>query len=299
MAPNPSLQFVHQDQFFAPARERPQLWRLFVGLAVFLFSYVGFVAIMAVVMYPVLGPLNYFGWLSGLRVPSTPGHVLFLLFSFFGMMIGVFLATSACHGRSPLSLFGPIHYAIPDFLKTLLTLVPIYGVVGLYFLASSDSAPNLPLAQWLALLPLALPLILIQVTAEELLFRGYLPQQLAARFKAQWVWMLVPAIVFAALHYDGRSGVGAFSVLLTIFVFAVIAMDLTARAGSLGPAIALHFVNNCFALLVLSVPGTITGLSLFTAPFDILSSAEVAKSALLDLALLYLLWRLLKRSVSA
>ncbi len=43
---------------------------------------------------------------------------------------------------------------------------------------------------------------LIQTGAEELVFRGYLQQQLAARFASPLIWMVLPALIFGAVHYD-------------------------------------------------------------------------------------------------
>ena len=41
----------------------------------------------------------------------------------------------------------------------------------------------MPLAAWAAWLPLVLPALLVQTAAEEIAFRGYLMQGLAARFR--------------------------------------------------------------------------------------------------------------------
>ena len=44
--------------------------------------------------------------------------------------------------------------------------------------------------------------------AEEALFRGYLLQQLAVRNPSPLIWMVLPALVFAALHIDPGAGAG-------------------------------------------------------------------------------------------
>ena len=282
------------DQFVEPARQKPQLWRLFLGIGVLVFAYVGFMAIMVVALYPVVGPLEYFGWLSGVRQPATPAHVFFVLISFFGMAIGVILAAASCQGRGLGSLLGPAHKFVPDFLQTLMYLAPLYVLLGAYAWSSMDVAPNQPLKHWLILLPMALPPIFVQVTAEELIFRGYLPQQLAARFKASWVWLFVPAAIFAFLHFDPSIGPANVLIIGTIAIFALIAMDLTARRGNLGAAVALHFANNCFALLFVALDGTITGLALYVTPFDAENTSMMIRSAAIDIAVLFLIWKLLK-----
>ncbi len=282
------------EQFVGPARAYPQIWRLVLGIFLALFIYLGCVAIMAVAIYPIVGPINYFSWMSGLMTADTPGHVFFVLLSFAGMAIGAMVAAAACHYRGPSTLFGPARRFIPDFVRTLIFVGPLYVILGIYSVSAMELETNHLLRSWLMLLPIALPLVFLQVTAEELIFRGYLPQQLAARFKAKWVWMVLPSLLFAILHFDPRAGLAAYSMVATILLFAMIAMDLSARRGNLGAAIALHLVNNCFALLFVSVKGTITGLSLFITPYSIENASQLGRSALLDVALLFLVWKLLK-----
>jgi membrane protease YdiL (CAAX protease family) len=118
------------------------------------------------------------------------------------------------------------------------------------------------------LLP-ALVMILLQSGAEELLFRGFLQQQLGARFGAPLIWMVVPSALFALLHYDPIT-FGDFAIypMIWAFAFGLIAADLTARSGNLGAAIALHFCNNVFALLLSGSAGNMDGLALYVTALD-------------------------------
>ena len=67
---------------------------------------------------------------------------------------------------------------------------------------SPEVARLRPTGEWLIGLIPALALILMQVAAEEVAFRGYLLQQLRARFRSPLVWAVLPALVFGALHFD-------------------------------------------------------------------------------------------------
>ena len=60
---------------------------------------------------------------------------------------------------------------------------------------------------WLSFLPLAMAGILLQTGAEELLFRGYLQQQFAARFKSAGPWLILPSVLFGLAHYDPSADV--------------------------------------------------------------------------------------------
>ncbi|WP_212523795.1 CPBP family intramembrane glutamic endopeptidase [Actibacterium sp. MT2.3-13A] len=280
--------------YIGPAKLYPQLWRLGLGLLLILFCLLGTFAIMLVAIYPVIGPLNYFGWVRGLSQPDTPGKVLFLLGTFFGMALGPVLAAGACHFRGPGTLFGPAGETLRGFFLTVAVLAPLYALALAAGWLIAPPMPNLPLGQWFGWLPLALPLVLLQTTAEELVFRGYLQQQLAARFAARWVWMGLPALIFAALHYNPQAGMNLWLILAATLGFALIAADLTERTGSLGAAMGLHFANNVFAMLVLSVQGTITGLALYLTPYGVGDASLLPLGLALDLGMLFVIWRLLR-----
>ena len=150
---------------------------------------------------------------------------------------------------------------------------------------------NLDPRLWLMLLPLSLGGILLQTGSEELLFRGYLQQTLAARFDARWIWMGVPAVLFGIGHYQpGVAGANAPVIVAWAICFGLAAADLTARAGTLGPALALHMINNTGALLFVSVKGEMSGLSLATLPHGLDEVEKLTPWLVLDFAFLLVGW---------
>ncbi|WP_372605620.1 lysostaphin resistance A-like protein, partial [Actibacterium sp.] len=261
--------------YIAPTRHTAQIWRLALGLVLIAFVYLSVLAMMVIAIFPITGPLDYFNWLQALSKAETPEHMIFLLLSFVGMALGPIIAAPACHGRSPGTLFGPWRDTLRGFFQVVMVMIPIQAVLLLLYARLSPGVPNLPLDQWLRYLPLALPLVLLQTGAEELLFRGYLQQQLAARFAARWVWMGLPALLFTAGHWSPEAGANAWVILIAIMVFALVAADLTEQTGSLGAAIGLHFANNAVALLVMSMQGSLTGLSLWITPFSLGDAHQV------------------------
>ena len=66
--------------------------------------------------------------------------------------------------------------------------------------------------------------------------------------------------------------------------------DLTARAGTLGPAIAVHVVNNMLALLFFAPADDMNGLALFVLPFGLSDEAAVQDWLLIDLAFMLVCW---------
>ena len=130
----------------------------------------------------------------------------------------------------------------------------------------------------------------MQTAAEELAFRGYLLQGLAARFRSRLLWWGAPALLFGLLHWSPREGWPA---VLAAAALGLILADVTARSGNLSAAIGLHFANNAVALLVVAMPSPLAGLSLFVAGVDPADAATVQLLLLSDLAvtlIAYAVW---------
>lgn len=293
------MRFPEFEAMIGPAKLYPELWRLALGFLVIAFCYAGGLAILSVGLFVAvswldpMGQVAYFSWLERIGKPQQPIPALMLLATFGGMLLGSILAAGACHFRGPGTLFGPWSEFRRGFGVVLTVTVPVFAALLAIGVAFEAPVANLPLEVWLGWLPYALPLIFLQITAEEVLFRGYLQQQLAARFAARWVWMLLPSVLFASLHWNPAAGSAAWLVMGTAFLFAMIMADLTARTGSLGPAIGLHFVNNAYGMLVISVQGGLTGLSRWVTPFEMGESGMLGYSVGLNIAMLVILWRVL------
>ena len=223
---------------------------------------------------------------------TNPAQTMGFLLTFVFMIAGTLTASILLQGRGLLSLLGPLPYVIRDSARALAALVLLYGVVTLlppYGLG--DLQPNLAVPTWLILLPISLILVLIQVSAEELFFRGYLQSQLAARFAHPAVWIVLPSVLFGALHYSPADhGDSAWLIALWATVFGIFAADLTARTGTLGPAIVLHFVNNVSALLFISLDGPLSGLALYTLEADMTDASVLMPLLWVDAAMMGVSW---------
>ena len=153
---------------------------------------------------------------------------------------------------------------------------------------------NLNFHKWLSVLPLGVCLMFFQVSAEELLFRGYLQQQLAVWIKNRWFYMVVPSGIFGFMHYDGGMGVDVgLIVVATTSLLGLFLADLTYRTGNLGAAIGVHFANNFSAMFWISYQEQISGLARYTAPAFFNEPAmfvEAAKSMLITTSILFLIY---------
>lgn len=281
------------ERFIAPARRAPQIWRLLVGLVLMLAVYLLPVLAVGLALRAALPVEVARGLISQMVSGSTPFGLLVALASFVGMAAGPMLAARLLHRRRGRSLFGPRGTILRNFLRVVAVLGLLQGVILLGIFAFNDLQPNLDPRLWLMLLPLALPAILLQVSAEEMVFRGYLMQQLAARFRSPLIWLFLPALFFGIGHFVPQEAAGnAWAVAAWATLFGIFASDLTIRTGNLGAAIGFHLVNNVFSLLVVSLQGPMSGLSLYTLPFDGADSERLPQLMWGELLVLVLAWLL-------
>ncbi|WP_323784342.1 type II CAAX endopeptidase family protein [Thalassovita sp.] len=280
------------ETFIQPARPRAELWRLAVGLFMAMVIYIGLIWAMQALALAVLSDEGYFLFNLHTRNGRTPVGALYLLTSFGFLTVALAAVAQQLHRRNPLSLLGPPALALRQgwaVFKAVALLYLALSVLPPYDLLP-DGAVQRAVGQWAMLLPVALPALLIQTSAEELLFRGYLQQQLAARFTSRWVWMLVPAVLFGLMHYRADAGANTWILVSWAAAFSIAASDLTARAGTLGPAIALHFISNAIAILLVSQDDALSGLALFSAPVDMADPDALRPLLLLDLGVLFISW---------
>ncbi|MFY0635647.1 MAG: CPBP family intramembrane metalloprotease [Vannielia sp.] len=281
-----------------PARVYPQIWRLLLGVLLILFIYVswsllvlgGAVGLVAAEQ-GLWGVMPFF---QELQVGRLPGSVALLLLTFGGMALGPVLAAAALHFRGPGTLIGPWGEWWRGFVTAFAVVAVVFGVLMLASAMIWPPVANMEPGRWLMWLPLALPLLFLQIAAEELLFRGYLMQQLAARFAARWVWFTLPALCFGLLHWDPEAGRNLPLLLLSAFAFGLVAADLTERTGSLGAAMGFHFANNLLALFILSIKGTITGLALYVTPWGLAEEGMVSLGLMVSILLLFANWWIIK-----
>lgn len=255
------------EAFAAPARARPALWRTIAGATL-----AGGLWIAAIVAGLLLaGPPQ-----------ATPAAILLFLASFAALLAGTALSARLLQGRRPRTLIGPDGFRARHFALGVAVIVAA-TLPALPF--APPLVRQLPLAVWAAWLLPGLAAVLVQTTAEEVLFRGFLLQSLAARFRSPLAWAVLPSVAFGLLHWNpAELGPNAWLGVVGPAAVGLVLADVTARTGNLSAAIGLHFANNVVALLVVAVPSPVSGLALMlfaVAPPD---AAAMRALLLADLA---------------
>lgn len=255
---NPFHRGASFDAWAAPAAARPALWRVLATLAL-----VG-AGLLAAGFGAGLWLLRAAPGADPLAALATREGVLIALGSFAPWWLALSLALPLFHRRSVKTLFGPG----PGMRLFALGAGAALGVgaLGVALGAALTGAPvfqGLAIGDWALYAALAAPLILIQTGAEEILFRGYLMQQLAVRFRSAFIWAGLPSVLFGLLHFNPLAPGGALPVVIVTGTVGLVLAAVTARTGGLAAAWGVHFGVNTLALLFVASPGYLSGLALF------------------------------------
>lgn len=290
--PDPIAYSPH-EKLVSSARLHPELWRLLVGLGIVAAVTIALSSFISSLVLDIAPDFYRAEMSNSAPLGTSPASMLILMASFVVVMLGVAVAAWFMQKRTLGNIIGPIPLAIRQFWKVLRVLA-ILGVVLFVlppFGVGGAPVQNMPFTSWLALLPLSMLVILVQTSTEEILFRGYIQQTLAARFANPLIWMVLPSALFALGHFTPvEAGENAVLIAVWAGVFGLFAADLTARSGTLGPAIALHLFNNFSALLVLAIPDSLNGLSLYLLPFSMSDTEQIRPWLIVDFAMLGVSW---------
>ncbi len=256
------------------------LWRLALGIfAIVITAAAGFIVVSTVWVVARTAdigevPLEAEIEAEILQLVSgeSPGAVVFTLLAWSGLWLGTWLAVRLLQRRRMATLFGArTNIFWSDFVRAAAAIavagILVEGVALLLGSGSAISRGAISFDQWvLWFLPVA-GATFVQTSAEEIVFRGYMMQTLAARFRNPWAWAFVPLVVFVLIHFDVASSAAVnFMGMGFAAVFAAVATMLIWRTGNLGAAMGLHFLNNFLAFSLLGNEGFLSGAALFVYP---------------------------------
>lgn len=276
--------------YVAPARPRSGIGWLLLGIVLACAICVLWVISLFGTVFLAAGVEGGQAWIERMTRADSPTSTLLVIATLWGLAFGVLAVTPLVHRRSASTLFGPRRRMWRHFLIATLVCGGVLAASAIIPFGY-DPVPGLDLSLWLNFLPLSLLVILGQTGAEELFFRGYLQQQLAARFNTPLVWMGLPSILFGLGHLDLSNGpVLAWLTVAATGLFGLCAADLTARTGSIGAAWGFHFANNVAAILIVSLSGTLSGLALYVTPFGPADTDILLPLLLRDMATTVVIW---------
>ncbi|GAA3860149.1 CPBP family intramembrane glutamic endopeptidase [Celeribacter arenosi] len=280
------------DAILQSATRRPEFWRLGVVFVLAL----GLIGAVTPLFYSVV--MSLAPELSPFALPSDTvstrqGGVFVVLAGFSLLLLGSILTARRLHDRSLRDITGPAALMRDQIRTTTKWIAPIVAITLMlpWDGEGSQLVAQLPLRQWLMWVPFALLGIAVQVTAEEVFFRGYLQSQIAGATGSYLSGLFASAFVFGLLHYNGTlTGIGLWFTLGWAVMFGLAAGDLTARSGTLGPAIVLHFVNNISAMLIAPPDGLFSAFGLYTRTADLSDILADPMIIVFEAAVLFVTW---------
>lgn len=283
----------------AEAQHHSSLWRLLLGcVTVIAICIVWMVSILAIVVWFTSGDFDLIEG-RAMGPADTPGSVLVFLLLIVGLGVGAWGAARFWQKRDLRSLVGRGPRALRHFVQAAAIT---FAMAALVFVLTRPFAqpiePNMEFGVWVLWLPAALVCIALQTGAEELLFRGYLQSQLAARFRNAAIWLFVPSLLFGIAHLaPGLPVNAALGYVIFAALFGLMAADLTARTGTIGAAWGFHFANNSIAIVFIVAQGSLSGLGLFRSG-DLVDALALTPLVLFELVALAMVWLLIRRVVT-
>lgn len=295
------MSYTPYQPMIADARVHNAFWRLFLGLVtVFAVCILWMFAVFTLGLWLTGGSLGLVAGDALAPVAQTPLATLVFLLLIVGLGVGAWVAARFWQNRGLRSLAGRGPVVLRHFVVATLVTWALAAVLSLA--AWPFTAPivqNLDFGTWLLWLPVALVAVALQTGSEELLFRGYVQSQVAARFHHPVVWLVAPALLFGAAHFLPTLPLNAGLVYVAFAaLFGVLAGDLTARTGSIGAAWGFHFANNSLAILVVVTEGSLTGLGLYRSG-DVVDALSLSPLMIVDLVAMVVVWLSIRRLLTA
>ncbi len=282
------------------ARPRHQLWRTIVGIV--LIAVAWFAWTLALMFGAIGGNLvdadafrAMFGLAeSSLTYTQTVTMLVIALATIWGFAIGVWAVARLLHKRPFSSVMAwNRRFSFSQF-GVGCAIAAGYLAVSMTWSFVSGNAPKrseLEIGTWLlALGPIAL-VVFMQAASEELVFRGYLPQQIAARFGNPLVWGLLPSVLFGFMHAANSPGNQTYAVYYVVIatIMGMVMLAMVWRTGSLAAAIGFHFINNIGALTLAGADSGPSSLALFVWTPDQLMHGVSVELLLIGLLLAFVL----------
>lgn len=255
-------------------------WRYLAGFSMILFIWLIIGSLITAMLILTLAVLRGFGPEDITRLAADPwalgqtSYFLVLSSSFVIMFLGIWLTMHVVHGRSLRSVVtaeGTIDWGrVGTGFLTWLVLVTLGSVVEYFFWPETFSWNFDPRA-FIPFAFLAILLIPIQTSSEELFFRGYLLQAGSLLSRNGVLLAVGSGVLFALPHVANPEVAVNFTVvLLSYFVLGAFLAWVSVKDGTLELALGVHAANNLFAALVVTFPDSVlpTPAIFFTTHFD-------------------------------
>ena len=190
---------------------------------------------------PVVVDMNYLGEVTMHPIADNLVSIL----SMIALLGFILLRTTA--RNIPISDFGLLTLQKKDLLYGIIFLSLFIILEEIYMLALGLEMPE-GFITFMLSEPLILGIISVIIIApiiEEFIFRGFLFSQLARTRLGGWGSVCLSSLLWTIIHFQYES-----LILVVLFMFGIFLGYIRMAYNSLALPIALHAVNNSFALFM-------------------------------------------------
>lgn len=220
------------------------------------------------------------------------GFTIPMLASVF-FLVGIFLAIRFVHQRPFRTLISPArHIAWGRFFQGFVVWFILSGLMSLLeaYLYPGRYVFNFDFHSYIPFLFLALILIPVQTSTEELFFRAYVLQVVGLRLRNVWILSAISGLLFMAPHLlNPEARLNYVLMGFYYFFIGAVMAYVTLRDGRLELALGLHAANNLFSALFANYTVTVMPTpSLFTVnTLDAVFSVSAAIIGLIVFVLIF------------
>lgn len=235
-------------------------WKYIVGsIIIILASVIGQVPITVGVIVKRLADGNSIDGLSQDELMQTleKNLTLFLLlFSFLVALIGIYFVVRFFHKQRFIEI---ITARVTIDWKRVLFAFSIWGIfqtvmifIG-YYLAPEDFVLNFNLSKFLILAVIAVVMIPIQTSVEELVFRGYLMQGFGLLAKNRWFPLVLTSVIFGTMHIANPEVAKMGYITMVYYIGTGFFLGiLTLMDDGLELSLGYHAANNLVTALLIT-----------------------------------------------
>ncbi len=268
--------FSDKNQFLKQAGAgKNSFWRYLLTLAL-----VTFLIFLAQAVF-LLAAVFATGTLDLAQMPPIV-YLAVVMLPFGFVIVGLWLGVRFIHQRRFKSLLTAARHF--RWGKLLLSAGVWFGLSILSDLLLSILSPgnvtwSFDAKRFFPYMGAALILVPIQISGEELLFRGYLTQAIGQLSRGMLAPLIVPAVLFGLLHgLNPEVNAYGMAVMMAYYVgMGLLLGGITLFSQGLELSLGIHLATNLYASLVMTFPDSaIPSPALFTAQsYDPLSSLAV------------------------
>ena len=136
-------------------------------------------------------------------------------------------------------------------------VITTFVLIG-YFISPENHEFNFKLKEFLILSVIAILLIPVQTTVEELVFRGYLMQGFGGLFNSRLLALFLTSIIFGSLHLiNPEVEALGYLIMVQYLGYGFVLGIMTLMDEGLELAIGFHAANNLFIVLLLTSSWTV------------------------------------------